>query len=271
MPDLNPLLGSLFCGPADLLYGIAPARANVVSMKSRQIHFLQGENVGFRDVKNVYIVANACAISGRVIGSVDLKAFPPPRGSLQQQRNNVGLWLVPFAPTLLASASIEVAEGNHAPAIGKCIPFQDALQHQLALTVGIHRFLRMVFFDRDGFRQSIDSGRRGKNKFSNAMLPKRFQHRYAGSNVSVKESTGIDHRLCYQRLGCEVEDHVELFAGQQACQSVTVTEVKPVEPYTIRNSFGVSGGEVIQHLDRKAPVHQLSAASGAHVSGAARY
>src|SRR5689334_16586859 len=104
---------------------MASASADVIGMKTWRPHFLQGKQVCLSNIQYVYIIAQACAVVRWIIRSVDFKTLPPAGSGLQQQRNDVRFWIVSFTPMSLTSTSIEVAECNHAPAIGCCIPFQN--------------------------------------------------------------------------------------------------------------------------------------------------
>src|SRR6266571_4617117 len=156
-------------------------------MEPRQLHLLQGKYVRLSNVQNVHVIAQAGSVGRWIIRPVDFKIFPPARSGLQQQWNDVRFGIVSFAPMSPTPTRIKVAEYNHAPAVGRGIPFQNLLKDELAFAVRVHWLFNVVFRDRNYVGRSIDSSRRRKDEFADAVSPKSFQHRHAGSDVGIEK------------------------------------------------------------------------------------
>src|SRR5258708_23950598 len=93
----------------DLFYRMAPARANVVGLKSRQLHFLQGKHVCLGDIQYVHVIPQAAAVVRGIVRAVDFKVFPPTRSRLQQPGNHEHFWIVSFPPLSLTPTGTGLA------------------------------------------------------------------------------------------------------------------------------------------------------------------
>src|SRR6266404_418225 len=256
---------------ADLFYRMAPARANVVGLESRQLHFLQGKHVCLGDIQYVHVIPQAAAVVRGIVRAVDFKVFPPARSRLQQQGNDVRFWIVSFAPISLTSTGIEVSEYNHAPAIGRSVPLQDLFKDEFAFAVRIHWLFNVLFRNGNYLGRSVDSRRRGKNEFVDAVPPKSFEHRYSRSDVGIEKRPRVDHRLGNQRLRGKVEQRIKLRVNEQAFERVPVGYVKSVQGRALRNGLKVSGRQIIHHLDGESSGQKLGTAGRAHVPSTTCY
>src|SRR6266481_1434647 len=255
----------------NLFYRVALARADVIGVEPRQLHFLQGKQVCLGDIQYVHVIAQTGTVRCRIIRSVDFEVFPPTGSRLQQQRNDVRFWVVSFAPMSLTSASIEVAKYNHAPAIGRGVPFQNVFEYKFAFAIRIDWLFNMLFRNGSYFGRSVHGGRRGKDEFANAMPPKNFQHRYSGSDIGIEKRPRIDHGLGNQRLRSKMKHRIELLMSEQIFKRGPVAYIKSVQGRTLRNGLKVSGRQIVHDIDGEPSGQKLGTADRAYVPSTACY
>src|SRR5215471_981067 len=97
-----------------------------------------------RDINNVNVVAQASAVRSLVIVTVDAEMASLSGGGLKQEGNNMRFGIVSFSQISRSPGSIEIAQGNHAPAVSARVPVEGAFEHQLGLTVRVDRVFRIV-------------------------------------------------------------------------------------------------------------------------------
>src|SRR5581483_10202954 len=135
--------------------------SDVVRRETRPIQYLHRTDVRVSDIKHVNVVAEAGSIWRRVISSKDRKSTTLSCGRLEEQRNDMGFWLMSLADTIGGSACVEVPHSCDTPTISTGVPRENPFKHQLSLTVRVHRVLRMIFNDGYDFGISVN-GRRGR-------------------------------------------------------------------------------------------------------------
>ena len=104
--------------------------------------------MGLGQIDDVNVVADATAIGGGVVGSVDLHGLLPAQCHHENIGNEMGLDPVILAELSGGSGGVEVAERHEGDAVQFSVPAEDLLEHQLRLPVGIDRFLEEGLVDR---------------------------------------------------------------------------------------------------------------------------
>src|SRR5215467_9816386 len=98
-----------------------------------------------RDVQNMDVVAQASAVRGVVVISINTEEFPLACGRLEQQRDNVSLRTVSLAPFRGAPRSIKIAQRSHAPTIGARVPIERPFEHQLSFAIAVNWIFGLIF------------------------------------------------------------------------------------------------------------------------------
>ncbi len=122
--------------------------------------------MGFSQVFDVNVVADAGAVRGGVVGSVDLERPDFPCDSHQNPRDQVGFRIVILAdpPVGRAAAGVEIAEAGGAEPPGVVAILENTLHHELAVTVRIDGVLRVGFINGDPHRCAIGGAGGGEDE-----------------------------------------------------------------------------------------------------------
>src|SRR5438477_721191 len=180
---------------ANFFYRMASPRANIKCAKSWRVHLSQCKQMCLSDIADVYVISQASSIWRWIVTSENLENRTTPRGNLQQQRKNVGLWLVPLTMPRDRTRSIEVTECHHAPFICQGIPFENPLKRQFALPISVHRLFGGVFKYWTGGWVAVDCCRRREDKIANFRSTQTLEKGDSRSEILIEEASGIAHRL----------------------------------------------------------------------------
>ena len=80
-------------------------------------------------IDHVNVIADAGAVRGWVIGSINLTMRRLAEGHFEHVGNKVGFNLVMFAEFLAGAGRIEIAEGDEFEAVNRLIPVEHSLEH----------------------------------------------------------------------------------------------------------------------------------------------
>src|SRR6266481_1552309 len=208
-------------------------------------------------VHDMNVIPYARAIHGWIVVAVTFKEVPFPCSCLQEQWDDVSFRMMIFANAFRRAACVEIAESDHCPPVGFCIPVEDTLQRQFALTVGIYRFLQVVFKDWGRLGISIHRGRRREHELADARSPDSLQQRDAGGYVGIEKHAGIRHRLRNERLSCEVKDRVEAICSQHLGKSSAILDIQLMQDGSVGYGIGMAGRKVIHYRNPMPPLQKL--------------
>ena len=121
---------------------------------------VEREDVRFRQIDDVDVVADAGPILRRIVGAEHLQRRPVRLRSRQGEGNQVRLRGVVLAPLGARPRGIEVAQRRVADPVYPAIPLEDLFAHPLALAVRVRRE-RSVRPLRNRRRLRVAVGRRG--------------------------------------------------------------------------------------------------------------
>ena len=114
-----------------------------------------------RQIERMNVIANVRAIRRVIVVAENLKLFALSLSNLQNNRKQVRFRMVIFADRAvrLGTGNVEVAQSNEFDTVCLIRPTHDFFHHQLAFAVWIDRILRIVFFDRHLFGNSVRCSR----------------------------------------------------------------------------------------------------------------
>src|ERR1700680_4643567 len=90
-----------------------------------------------REVTHMDVIANARAVSGRIVIAENLHVRPLMSRCLENNGNQVRLWIMSLAAELRRACSVEVAETHVPQAVGLLVPMAGTLQSKLRLPIRI--------------------------------------------------------------------------------------------------------------------------------------
>src|SRR5262249_12841306 len=127
---------------------IARFAADVETIEADLIDAIERDEVSPRNVRDMYVIANAGAVRCRVVGSVHAQRVAFAGGSGQRQRNQVRLLGAILTMGGRGSSGIEVAQTDRAHAVSTVEPAEAPLEHQFRFAVGVDWLERMILGDR---------------------------------------------------------------------------------------------------------------------------
>src|SRR5712671_7162877 len=110
---------------------------------------MQGAEMGFRDIQNMYVIANGGAVWRGVIAAEDGDVRSAALDGLQDQGNEMGFWAAGFSAMGRGAGYVEIAEGNEVESSIFAIVGEDVFKGELGFAVGIDGGLGMVLRDGD--------------------------------------------------------------------------------------------------------------------------
>src|ERR1700694_292748 len=122
------------------------------------------------------VVTQTGAVRRVVVSAINAEEFPLASGGLKQERDNVGLRIVPLSQFGGSARRIKITKGDHAPPVSFGIPSENLFEYQLCLSIGIHRLLRIILANRDSLRRTVNGGGRGEDKVPDIGGPQDLQH-----------------------------------------------------------------------------------------------
>ena len=127
--DAHRAAGRSSHGIANLPDGISGPCADIEGLHARLIGKVESADVSLGNIQHMNIVAHARTVWSVVIIAVNREELALTASGLQQERNDMSFWIVPFSGDIGRARSIEVTHGYDTPAIGRGVPVQRALQH----------------------------------------------------------------------------------------------------------------------------------------------
>ena len=111
------LLGNFAAGEAahgvqDLADGVTGAGADVKGCGFQGVDILQSAKVGSRNIQDVNVVADACAVGGRIVIAKDFDVRRSTLHGLQDPRDQMRFVAVRFSAVARGTGYIEIAQRN---------------------------------------------------------------------------------------------------------------------------------------------------------------
>ena len=140
----------------DFAHRIAVAVAQV---KKALFAWRQGQDMSLRQVSDMDVVANACAVRRRIVGPENIALGCQAHRHFQHVGNQMRLNLMVLAKMFRRACGIEVTESHKFQAMNLMIPTQHLLKHQLGLAVRVDWPLGQIFGHGDAVRWPVGGAR----------------------------------------------------------------------------------------------------------------
>ena len=203
----NRLAADALAGLDDLPHGVALAVAEIVISVFARLH---REHVRLREVDDVYVIADAGAVQGRVVGAEDFAFLRLPQRNLEDVGNQVCLNAVMFAELFAGPGGIEITQCDKFQSVQFLIPTQQFFENELTFTVGVDRVLRQRLGHGHRLRHAEGGAGGAEHELPHASLDGGLEEVYAIGHVVAEILGGIRHRLADECVGSEVHDGLRL-------------------------------------------------------------
>ena len=221
------------------------------------------------EIAHVDVVAHARAVRRRIVVAEDGDFVARAGGRLQQERDEMGLRIVPLAVHVRGAGRIEIPEARGAKTVGFGVSLQRALERELGLAIRVRGRRRGVFFDDRLLGGSIHRSARREDQHADVAHAHRFEHRESADDVGTEVFPRLRDRLADERGGREMHDGVDTFVGERCGEPCSVEDIALDEPGGRNDGVAVACREVVVHDHRVARRGELFTDHAADVAGAA--
>src|ERR1700734_1350311 len=90
-----------------------------------------------RQIVHMNVVANASAVRGGIVLAKDFDVVAPAESHVKNERNDVGLGLMRFAPAGNGPSNVEITQAGIAQAMNAVDPGEHLLHQQLRFSISI--------------------------------------------------------------------------------------------------------------------------------------
>src|SRR5579863_2147551 len=216
--------------------------------------------MGFGEVGNMNIVADAGAVGGGVIVAIDADSGAAAESDIEDEGNEMGLGFVGFAAddgaigTLGRAGYVEIAERGTAETVDEGEPGQHALGEELGLAVGVGGSEFCILLNWNDFRLSVDGSGGGEDEPAGAGGDHGFEERKGGSRVVAEEGFGVLHGLAGFDEGGKVHDAIKRMSilcgrGKDALEKAAIGEFAVDELDAGGQQIAAAMAEVIEDED----------------------
>ena len=214
------------------------------------------------------VVANSGAIGGVVIGSEDPDVGSFAKNRLEDERDEVRLWVVDFSNLSfgVGSRGIEISQGDIAEIVGSGVPVEDSLTHELGVAVGRDRVLRVLLVEGDVLRHSVGGAATGKDDFGDSGVDAGSQKLVHSGDVVADVFPWVCDRFTDIGIGGEVEDAGNTVFSNCGGHEIVVTGVASLKRSEFRRPV-VPFGKVVEDDGVEAVTFQLFTGVATDVTG----
>src|ERR1700704_6442474 len=117
---------------------------------------MQGAEMGFRDIQDMYVIANGGAVWRGVIVAEDGDVRSVGLNGLQDQGNEMGFVAASFSAMGRGAGYVEITEGDEVETSIFAIVGEDIFKGELGFAVRIDGGLGMVLWDGDGVGLAVN-------------------------------------------------------------------------------------------------------------------
>src|SRR5579863_2841794 len=216
--------------------------------------------MGFGEVGNMNIVADAGAVGGGVIVAIDADSGAAAESDIEDEGNEMGLGFVGFAAddgaigTLGRAGYVEIAERGTAETVDEGEPGQHALGEELGLAVGVGGSEFCILLNWNDFRLSVDGSGGGEDEPAGAGGDHGFEERKGGSGVIAEEGFGVLHGLAGFDEGSKVHDAIKRASffsrrGKEALEEAPIGNFAVEEVDGGREQVAAAMAEIVENED----------------------
>ncbi len=239
----------------DFIHRKPVSRSHVESVAlSSAGEVLQCPDVGLRQIDYMNVVTNACSIGCLVIVAEDPDLLAPVECHLQNERDEVGLWIVILSQFTIwiGAGGIEIPENHTSKGMGTIESAKHFFHSQFCIAIHIDRILRMIFPEWEMNRFPIGcAGRREDELPDSALYGCLKKIERIGCVVSVVLER-IVHRFAHIAVRRKMNHCFHRLFFQQRGESIAVGQGELVKCAPC-NRLSVPLGEII-HNDRVKPL-----------------
>ena len=161
----------------------------------------------------------------------------------------------------MRAAGVEVAQRDKMNAVCDGSPVEHPLHRQLRVAVAVGRPRRVSFQNRHALRLAIGRSCGREHDVLHAVLDHALQHRARAAEVH--------HALADLRVGREVDDRVDLFAGKDMIAKFFIADVALIESRLRMDGLAEASLQIVRNHDVVTVVDQLIYGVTANVARAA--
>ena len=222
-------------------------------------------------VGNVDVVADAGAVTGRIVVAKDGDVVALPVRDLQDDGNQVrfGVMRLTDLAGHMRTAGVKVAQRHEMNPVRDGGPVEHPLHGELRFAVAVGGVRRVCFQNRHALRLAVGCRRRREHDVLHAVLDHALQHRPCAAEVIIIILEGIYHALADLRVRGEVDDRVNFLRREHMVTEFLVADVALIEPGLRMHGCPEAGLQIVRHDHIIAVVNQFIHGVTADVPGAA--
>ena len=260
--------GEVADGVDNLADGEALAGANVESVAGDASDVLQGEEMGFGDVEDMDVIANAGAVGSGIVVAKDFEVRGAALDGLQDARDEMGFGAASFSALGGGAGDVEVAESDVVEGGVFAIVGEDVFKGELGFAVGVYGRLGMVLGNGDGVRFAVDGAGGGEDEIADAVAEHGVEKENAASDVGDIEGAGVLHGFLDEGFGSEMHNGVDFVEAEDFVEGGGIAKVDLVEESLRGDGGALAFGEVVDGDDADALLEEEFGADAADVAGA---
>lgn len=185
----------------------------------------QSFEMGRGQILDVDEIPDAGAVWSGVSISENGDGIALAKGNFEDIWDEMGFDAVMFTEPGGGTGGVEVAEGGEDDAVDLFVPLEDLFKDELAVAVGIDRFLGAAFVERYFFRDTVGGAGGGKNDFAAAGFDHGIKEVHAPGDVGLVVAGGMFHGFRDECLSGKVDDGVGFFLSDGSSEAFAVEEI----------------------------------------------
>src|SRR6266849_1861406 len=224
----------------------------------------------FRNIQDMYVVANAGAVGRRIIVAKDCYVRSAALDGLQDEGKEMSFLAAGFSASGGCAGDGEIAERNVIESGGLAIVGEDIFKGELGLAVGIDGGFRMVLRDGDDVGLAVNGAGGGEDEIFDAVAKHGVEKENAAGYVGDVEGAGSFHGLLDEGFAGEMHYGVDGMAAEDFVEGDGVAEIGLVKGDLRGDGGAMAFAEVVDGDNRDAGGEQELRADAADVAGASR-
>ena len=207
--------------------------------------------MGFDEVLDVDVVADAGAVLGGVVGAEEVDVGFFTQGDLEQDGDEVGFGAVVFADGAVggAAGNVEVARCGEGEVFGLRDVEKNVFDHELGVAVGIDRVLGEVFGHGHFFGNAVGGAGRGEDELFDLARVHGIEHADGGGDIITIILTGVGDALTNLGGGGEMHDRFDLVLLKNVDQTESIGKISGIKGGFCVHGSAVPHGKIIHAGD----------------------
>src|SRR6202042_1863614 len=172
---------------------------------------LQGADVGVGQIVDVDVVAEASAVGRGIVGGEDIQLGAIGQGRLKGELDQMRFGIVKFADLagLVGSGGVEVPQTCYAEIEGMPVRFECVFECELRRSIGIDRFARIRFGNRNFDGNAVNGAGRGENKMADSGVDGGVQKSERARDIVAEIFARVGDGFSHITMSGEVHDGVD--------------------------------------------------------------